>query len=83
MNIGKYVMRVLITIDQSTNTLFGGEPDETISSRWGREQGTTKIAKIGCWVLDKIQKDHCKKSVEFLPDGEPDPHHLQEGKEKT
>ena len=32
----KYVWNILIAIDQFFNALFGGDPDETISSRAGK-----------------------------------------------
>lgn len=86
----KYTMRILIAIDQATNTLFDGEPDETISSRWGRDMrdATLKgekpslVPRVGCYLLDKIDPGHCMNSIEFKPDGEVDPHHLVAGHEK-
>lgn len=33
---GKYVYNVLIGVDQFWNAVFGGDPDETISSRLGK-----------------------------------------------
>jgi len=35
--IGKYLLNILISIDQLGNTFAGGDPDETISSRLGKE----------------------------------------------
>ena len=32
----KWLLNILISIDQLGNTLFGGDPDETISSRLGK-----------------------------------------------
>jgi hypothetical protein len=71
-----YGRGLLIAVDQFFNAVFGGHPDETISSRWGRTKDTNKVAKIGCKVLDKIDHQHCDGSIEFTPDGQPDPHHL-------
>lgn len=64
MNIKKYFRNILISIDQFINTIFRGDPDETISSRWGKDKDKTLIAKVGCNVLDVIDKDHCEKSIE-------------------
>ncbi len=35
-NIGKWLLNILISIDQLGNTIAGGDPDETISSRLGK-----------------------------------------------
>lgn len=71
--VGRYFLNIALGIDQLGNTLWGGSPDETISSRLGR----IKIAhggkipwsrpwpKVMDWALDKIQKDHCEKAVEY------------------
>lgn len=80
--IRKYIRRLLIALDQSANVLLGGEPDETISSRAGRNQDVKKWAKILCKGLNWIDSGHCAESIEFTPEGSPDPHHLQAGKEK-
>lgn len=68
---------VLIGADQFANSLTGGFPDETLSSRLGRgrKRGTT-TGKVGCEVLDAIEKNHCAASIEETPDGQTDPHHL-------
>ncbi|MDP4158147.1 MAG: hypothetical protein Q8911_00075 [Bacillota bacterium] len=34
--MGKYFYNILIGIDQLCNTILGGDPDETISSRMGK-----------------------------------------------
>ena len=62
--ICKYVWNILISIDQFFNTVLGGDPDETISSRAGKKQGTQTWAKALCWFLNKIDTNHCKKSIE-------------------
>lgn len=43
-----------------------GNPDETISSVLGRNYQTNNLKFIGKairWTLDKIEKDHCIKSI--------------------
>ncbi len=68
----KYFWNLLIALDQSVNTIFGGDPDETISSRMGKwaKDGANNhgIRKPIYWVTNKIvnlfQKDHFAKSIE-------------------
>ena len=55
---------ILISIDQLANTILGGDPDETISSRAGKMQHDSKWAKVLCWLLNKIDTNHCKESIE-------------------
>lgn len=68
-----YFWNILISIDQFFNTVFGGDPDETISSRLGKwsrdgrhknDTGRKIIWKITNWVVEKFEKDHFKKSIE-------------------
>lgn len=62
----QYLRKVLISIDQLINTLLGGWPDETLSSRCYR------WAKDGVYIWPQKtvnslffwQKDHCKSSYE-------------------
>ena len=61
----KYIWNVLIAIDQLFNALFGGDPDETISSRAGKRQGKSKWATGLCWFLNKLDTNHCKESIEL------------------
>jgi hypothetical protein len=83
---GSYGWRILISLDQSINVLFGGYPDETISSRWGRmirdARHTKKkapwYARVGCAVLNRLDKDHCAASIEYDDAGNPRPHHMVE-----
>lgn len=62
--ICKYVWNVLIAIDQLGNALTGGDPDETISSRAGKVEDQSRWAKVLCWFLNKLDTNHCKKSIE-------------------
>ena len=72
-----YFRKQLIAIDQLLNAATGGYPDETISSRLGRADAEGDgFADAACDILGAIEKDHCKKSIEFTTTGEPDPHHL-------
>lgn len=61
-----YLFNFLIAIDQLLNTILGGFPDETLSSRAGKARNNGK--KWGCYfckVLDAIDKNHCDKSIEW------------------
>lgn len=61
-----YIMRVLVSIDQLVNTLFGGFEDESISSRAAKAQlKGKKWGCVLCKILDKIDKDHCKNNIEL------------------
>ena len=60
--IRQWLRNVFVAFDQLGNSLSGGDPDETLSSRWGKSTG--KGAKMVCSILDKIDKDHCAKSIE-------------------
>ena len=60
----KYFWNILISIDQLFNTIFGGDPDETVSSRSGKRQHEQSWAKYLCKFLNWIDTDHCKKSIE-------------------
>jgi hypothetical protein len=69
--LSKYIWNILVAIDQMVNTLCGGDPDETLSSRMGKwaregdERGVRKtIYKFAYWVVEKFEKDHFKKSIE-------------------
>lgn len=68
----KYCWNILIAIDQLVNTVFGGDPDETISSRMGKWHRSGKhksgIKKKLYYFINPIveffEKDHFKKSIE-------------------
>ena len=62
--LSRYFWNVLISIDQFFNTIFGGNPDETISSRAGKARKTSKLANGLCIVLDVFDPNHCEKSIE-------------------
>ena len=65
-------MNILISIDQLGNTLAGGDPDETISSRLGKiklKYGGSipwyrPLSKIVDWGLDKIDPGHSVDAIE-------------------
>lgn len=61
----KYIWNILVAIDQFWNTVLGGDPDETISSRAGKAAREGKRwGCILCRFLNVFEKDHCKLSIE-------------------
>ena len=70
--LGKWTLNILISIDQLGNTILGGDPDETISSRLGklktrhggRIPWRRPLSKIIDYGLDKIDKDHSIDAIE-------------------
>lgn len=70
----RYLWNILISLDQLANTILGGDPDETISSRMGKNvaKRNCPFCNFMCKMLNIIDKDHCQKSIE--PD---------EGKDQT
>ena len=70
--IGKWLLNILISIDQLGNTVLGGDPDETISSRLGKlnvKHGgkipwRRPVSRIIDWGLDKIDPNHSVDAIE-------------------
>lgn len=68
----KYIWNILISFDQFVNTLFGGDMDETISSRlgkWARANKHTKGIKapiyfVANFVVELFERNHFAKSIE-------------------
>lgn len=60
----RYFFNILIGLDQFVNALIGGDPDMTLSGRMGRAvaAGQCKACKVICWLLDKVDKDHCARA---------------------
>lgn len=59
----QYLWNILIWLDQGVNTLLGGDPDETLSSRMGKYKHGA--AYWICRGLSLIQNKHCEKSLEW------------------
>lgn len=62
----KYLINLLISIDQLINTILGGYPDETMSSRMGKniKKNDCLFSKIICRILDIFDKGHCEDAIE-------------------
>ena len=74
-----YGKRTLIAVDQLLNTLLGGWPDETLSSRcyrWARDGVRAWPRKL----VDGLffwQREHCKSSYESEREGRQSPPELR------
>jgi len=70
--MGKYLLNVLISIDQLFNTFLGGDPDEVFSSRLGKlklKHGgkipwRRPVSRIIDWGLDRIDPNHSIDAIE-------------------
>jgi hypothetical protein len=64
--VKRYFWNILVSIDQFFNTISGGDPDETISSRMGKHlaKHDCPFCNFMCKLLNLFQKDHCIKSIE-------------------
>lgn len=63
--IGKYLMNWLIWLDCGGNTLLGGDPRETISSRLGKAaRRGNRLAYIVCRCLHLLDARHCQDAID-------------------
>lgn len=70
--VAKWGLNVLIGLDQLGNAIFGGDPDETISSRigkikkanGGRIPWSSPVAKVIDAGLEKIDPGHSIRCIE-------------------
>lgn len=62
----RYIINILIAIDQFLNTVMGGDPDETISSRMGKHvaKKDSPFCNLICKLLNYVDPNHCTKSIE-------------------
>ncbi len=66
--VTRYFFRILVSIDQLTNTLLGGRPDETISGNVGYN---AKEGKLWALRTEKVinfllrSPTHCRDSIEY------------------
>ncbi|MFD0825862.1 hypothetical protein ACT8ZR_09305 [Neobacillus sp. M.A.Huq-85] len=70
--VKRYFWNIAISIDQFFNTILGGYPDETMSSRMGKHlaKHNCPFCNLICKFLNLFEKDHCVKSIE-TDEGEP------------
>jgi hypothetical protein len=72
--IYRYFVNLFLAADQLVNTIVGGDPDETISSRVGKcQRGDYGLAMLVLgWILAIVVNiifiwqgwDHCRRSIE-------------------
>ena len=64
-----YTYNFLVSINQFVNTVFAGDPDQTISIRNGlaKAQGHWFASDIVCPFLDIFETDHCEKAADLPP----------------
>jgi len=70
--IGQYFRNVLIGLDQLGNALWGGDPDETISSRLGKMRARyggrlpwyRPLPSLVAWWLERVDPGHCEGAIE-------------------
>jgi len=61
----RYLQNLLIGLDEFANTLLGGAPGDTISGRAGRAARDGRVwGRFLCYLLNKIDKNHCQKAIE-------------------
>ena len=66
--LGRYLLNILISIDQLINVIFGGSVDETVSSRLGRQKRQGRLKWYNKWLadfLDWIDDNHVLNSIEL------------------
>jgi hypothetical protein len=63
----KYIRNILISIDQFVNTIFAGDPDETISSRVGKNYNGSTIHHIidFIFIWQKKKQGHSEAAIEW------------------
>ena len=60
-----YFRRLFVAFDQLLNAVFGGNEDETISSRIGKDaRRGRKFACVLCQILHWLDPHHCEKAIE-------------------
>lgn len=65
VDVRKWIWNILISIDQLGNTLAGGDPDETISSRSGKAKRDGKLwGRLMCRFLNVFDPGHCEGAIE-------------------
>lgn len=64
--VKKYIWNLLVSIDQLFNAIFGGDPDETISSRMGkRARKGDRLGIFICKILNFFDEGHCERVAEY------------------
>lgn len=62
--VGRYLLNLLILLDQAGNTLTGGSPNETISERAAKARNEGKEwGCVLCKFLGWINPGHCDRAL--------------------
>ncbi len=65
LKIKRYIINVLLWLDLGANTLLGGDPQETLSSRLGKAaKRGNRIAYVCCRALRWFDKNHCINAID-------------------
>ena len=63
----RYLFNWLLLADLALNTLLGGDPFETVSSRLGRrnknKENPCRPCQWICWALNLVDESHCANSA--------------------
>ena len=59
----RYIWNLLVALDQLLNTLLGGDPDETISSRAAKSPHLPHWLLL-IWILETFDTGHMRRSIE-------------------
>lgn len=59
-----YLSNLGIAISQLANAVIGGDPDESISSRCGKQLPRCRLCRALCAVLNLIDRNHCRDAIE-------------------
>lgn len=63
--IQRYLLNFAIWLDEGGNTLTGGDPGETISSRSAKARNEGRWwGCVMCKLLNLFQRGHCDKALE-------------------
>lgn len=62
--LNKYLKNLFISIDQLINTIFGGDPDMTISARLGRYYKKSWVERSVDWLFrwQGNSSEHCENA---------------------
>jgi hypothetical protein len=63
--IKKYIKNLLISLDQFGNVVLGGDPDETISSRVGKNYHGTFFETFINFIFLIKTTNHCQEAIEW------------------
>lgn len=62
--IGRYLLNLLVLLDQAGNTLAGGSPNETISERAAKARNAgRRWGCLLCGLLNRINPGHCDNAL--------------------